>query len=141
MYCTQDDVLQYTGVDCSDFDIRRASADVAMIAGLPLVDFDEELYWEEDVEILKLATIFQTVWLMENSVGANGNTDVSSYSQDGESSNLNPTGLVLAPRARMWINNLSWMKSRRLGGSSSKVDYLNTTYGGGWVPHSIPLGG
>lgn len=127
MYCTQEEVFQFTGIDVEDIDIMQATADIAMIVGTPL-DLDEGEFRDRDVEVLMMATIMQTVWLKQNAPGQYSNSDVTSFSQDGESANLNPTAVVLAPRARMWINNLSWMKSRKtnmIGSSPETYDQFN----------------
>lgn len=136
MYCTQEEVLQFTGIDCTDVDIMQASADIAMIVGTPLVLNEEDRISDRDEEVLMMATIMQVAWIKDNAPGQYSNSDVTSYSQDGESSNLNPTAVVLSPRSRMWINNLSWMKSRKanLPGSYPLLSTFDTFYAGvGWT--------
>jgi hypothetical protein len=67
---------------------------------------------DRDLEWLKRAVCHQAIWL----AGQPGNaerTSATSVSQDGMSATLqDATAVVLAPRARRAVKNLSWMGTR-----------------------------
>jgi hypothetical protein len=67
---------------------------------------------DRDTEWLKRAVIHQAIWL----AGQPGNQErssVTSMSQDGMSAVLqDATAVILAPRARRAVKNLSWMGTR-----------------------------
>lgn len=132
-----------TGVSVDDWVIERAEFDVAMIAGISLVNFDEDMLSDYDNELLASAASVQAAWLYLNTAGTYSNHDINSLSQDGASNGINPTAMVLAPRARMFIEQLSWVRPRQVALGSKGRRYssarINNVRGPGWMPHSRRL--
>jgi len=132
-----EDVTLYTGITVTDEIIVRAEADIAMFCMINLDTYDADLISDNDAWFLKMAATQQSAWLL-NQVATYEVDDVTSMNQDGANNAIQPTALMLAPRARTWLNNLSWVRPRktRVGASSSSGPRysLTTTYGNGWYP-------
>lgn len=109
-WATADDVLSVTGVDLSGTPgvVAAASSDVSMHTGV----LDTAAVYTRDEEWLRQATCWQAVWLAGNP-GNVERASVTSVSQDGMSASyVDDTAVILAPRARRCLKNLSWMGSR-----------------------------
>ncbi len=132
-------VFLMTGVTVDDFTIERAEFDIGMIAGISLVNYDEDMLSDYDNELLTSAASVQAAWLHQNTAGTYSNHDINSISQDGASNGINHTAMVLAPRARFFIDQLSWVRPRQVSLGSKRnrlgIARLNSTRGAGWFPH------
>ena len=109
-WATAEDVLNVTGVDVTltPSTLAAAESDISMHTGV----LTTAIVFDRDAEWLRQAVAWQAAWL----AGQPGNeqrSSVTSVSQDGLSVTYqDPTAVVLAPRARRCIKNLSWMGTR-----------------------------
>ena len=126
-FATVDQVLYWTGIFITDeVTLRKAEMDIAIVTGLSPVDFDPDDFDNVDLDFLMLATAAQAV-RYNNGDGNTFSQDITNISQDGLSLNLTETGVILDPRAKWAIQQLSWMKARVIPGRSSAGygDFIN----------------
>jgi hypothetical protein len=107
-WATAVEVLDLTGETVTAADLAVAEDDIALHTGI----LPDATVHDRDAAWLLRAVAWQAVWL----AGQPGNTErssVTSVSQDGMSAVLqDPTAVILAPRARRALKNLSWMGTR-----------------------------
>jgi hypothetical protein len=100
-----------TGVDVTlTPHLAQANGDIEMHTGV----LDTAVVHTRDAEWLRRATAWQAAWLAGQPGHAERST-VTSVNQDGLSvTYADQASIVLAPRARRAIRNLSWMGSRSI---------------------------
>jgi hypothetical protein len=107
------EALAITGVTVTAADLAGADEDVNMHAGIT----GDATVYDRDAHWLGRAVAWQAVWL----AGQPGNAErssVTTVSQEGlQAAYKDEAAVILAPRARRCLKNLSWMGSRsvRLG--------------------------
>jgi len=134
-FATREQIEYWTGTYViEDSTIRKAEFDVAIAAGVSPVDFEPEDFDNVDLDYLMLATAAQAV-RHQNGEGNVFSHDITNISQDGLSLNLTDTGVLLDPRAKWAISQLSWMKARVIPGSnySGYGDFINNACAAGPV--------
>jgi hypothetical protein len=118
--------------------VTLAEDDIASHTGITT---DATLHDRDAAWLLK-AVIHQAIWLA-GQPGNQGRTSVTAVSQDGMSVTLqDATAVILAPRARRAIKNLSWMGTRSVR-IEPKIENTFNNYDTLDAPDHmwIPLGG
>lgn len=106
------DVYTYTKRTVSAEDIARAEAILSLVHGV----VDEHTVGainKRDLYFLKLATCYQTAWMLDNPDYFE-RLDMTNYSSDGQSVTFKADGLLLAPATRRAVKRLSWRGTRTL---------------------------
>jgi hypothetical protein len=121
-WATVADVYTIARKTVSDADIAAATASLETMTGL-IQSVERPGMTDYDRHYLKLATAYQTAFMIENP-DIFMREDVTSTSQDGESANYrNPDSHILAPLARKALRRLSWRTLRAVvpgGGTPSR---------------------
>jgi hypothetical protein len=110
MWATVADVLDITGVDLALTPgiVVQAQGDIELHAGV----LDTAVVFERDAEWLKRAVAWQAAWL-PGQPGSAERSSVDNVSQEGLTVTYkDEAAVVLAPRARRALKNLSWMGTR-----------------------------
>lgn len=123
MWATADEVTATTGVTVTAATLAAANDDICMHSGV----LDDANVYTRDEEWLAKAVCWQAAWL-HGQPGHAERSSVTSVSQDGLSATyLDATAVVLAPRARRCLKNLSWMGPRSLRMTArGATGHLNT---------------
>lgn len=134
-WATTDDVELYTGLEAEESDVVRAEADITLFIGMTPEGFRDDWASDNDIYYLKLATCWQATRYI-NDEDDTFSFDVTATSQDGWSANLTNSGIVLHPKAKWAIRQLSWTKAKVVGGNRYGYgDYFNNVCAGspiGW---------
>lgn len=129
------------GYELSQEDLLRAQGHIEVMCGRMIESVQEaienEALSQQDAARLKMATIYQAVWLNANP-DAEERTDVTQIRTaglSGEAANLTADGITLAPLARRLLIGLSWVRSRSIRTTTGKGISpmgMRTTIGPGW---------
>lgn len=110
------DVATYTGVVVDAPQVMQAQAAIEIMCGRTYL-VPQDTMKARDIYYLKLAVAYQCAWMTQQP-DFFGRSDVSSFSQDGQSITYDPAtagkALVCAPLARRALKRLTWMRSRSL---------------------------
>ena len=123
-WATVDDVTEITGVDVAltPAVLAMANEDVNMHVGIT----DDATVYSRDEYWLVRAVAWQAVWLL-GQPGNEQRVSVNTVSQEGlQATFKDDVAIVLAPRARRCLKNLSWMgpRSTRLGPARPSIEGL-----------------
>lgn len=109
-WCTVSEAEAITGSSPTETNLSRAEEVIFLYTNVT-VEASANLNFR-DLRLLRNAVAYQAAWELRQP-DLYGVTDVSSYSQDGESFvPANADALLLAPFARKCVEQLSWMRSR-----------------------------
>lgn len=125
MFVTSEQVKKYTGydVDLSDINIAQAMIEAYIGRG------ESRVSDADDLEVLGLATAYQTVYIKSDPNRVFEQAATKSISQDTSSINFNMDmdSPFIAPLAMLSMRNLSWRKSRsvQIGPITAKTVTFN----------------
>lgn len=139
-WCTVADVLTYANATVGDDVVTQAGADIDVACGRPYDVFVANLpagyvcqlsamdqYW------LKLACAYQAAWIPAQP-DLYVRSDVTAVGRGRANVQFTPTGMTLAPKARVTLDRVSWLKSRSLhveGPQDLDRPWLGIGFGGG----------
>lgn len=139
-WCTASDVFGLTGIQVDDDVVAQAGAHIDVACARPYSVFvtglaqgaicqisTMDLYW------LKLACIYQAAWI-PSQPDLFVRSDVTAVGRGKANVQFTPTGMTLAPLARVTLDRVSWLKSRSLhvpGPEDLDRPWLGLGLGGG----------
>lgn len=139
-WCTVGDVLTYANATVGDDVLTQAGADIDVFCGRPYAVFVTgvaagyvcqlsamDQYW------LKLATAYQAAWILTQP-DLYSRSDVTAVGRGKANVQFTPTAMLLAPKARVTLDRVSWLKSRSVhvpGPEDLDRPWLGVGFGGG----------
>jgi hypothetical protein len=149
-WATAQDVLNITGQQVSDQQVIYAGFTIDMFTGRPYSftgPDGQEYNWYEntgdiDAYYLKLAVVFQTVWIQAQP-DMMSRLDLANVPAKGRPLTLNVGALLLGPLAKKALSRVSWLRSRALHVRSPFEDLYtaNSVNFGEFVFPWSPIGG
>jgi hypothetical protein len=136
VWCTAADVLNFTGQTVTDDQALQGQALIELVQGFVGGLPDDVWVSPRDLEWLKRASAYETVWMLAQP-DLFSRMDFVALAQDGESSTLRDSALYLAPLARMAIKRLSWKGTRSItvrGQDEVKAGYRENAYDDNALP-------
>ncbi len=129
------------GYELTQEELLRAQGHIEVMCGRMIESIqeaiDNEALSQQDAARLKMATIYQAVWIKANP-DVEERTDVTQIRTaglSGEAAQLTADGITLAPLARRLLIGLSWVRSRSVRtttGKSLSPMGMRTDIGPGW---------
>lgn len=149
-WATAQDVLSVTGQTVSDQQVIAAGYIIDMFTGRPYTftgpDAVVYSWWENTGDIdaywLKLAVVYQTVWMVMQP-DLYTRLDLENLPAKGRPLTLNAHGLEIGPLAKKALGRVSWLRSRALHVRSPFEDLYtaNSVNFGEFVFPWSPIGG
>jgi hypothetical protein len=139
-WCTVADVLTYTNTTVADAVVARAGADIDVQCGRPFDVFVANLpagyvcqIAAIDLHWLRLACAYQAAWI-PSQPDLFSRSDVIAVGRGKANVLFTPTAMTLAPKARVVLDRVSWLRSRSVhvpGPEDLDKPWLGTGIGGG----------